>query len=751
MLRVFRLLRISLPFEPMALTTLDSLHSRLGSLKLQSENGRVPKAHRITLQEGEVAIHHHLHDSPNWFQSSLPFFISPKHDGVRMITFPPELSSTHNHHIDRLGQAKTSKSASKSTDKPYIAETTCFSRYGRPIHGMFWIEHELALLKALCRDPMLVLDGELYIHQSVPDKGKSDDTDESVSPADESFPKRGSLKAQGEGKDGVSLIDECKSTEVEPASASLTRESDSFKTGFLAVSALVHRLRGSGKNSPSRSGISSIGSISDRLAEVLQYVNTLPRYFLFDVVSFSPPQESAGVHSGRESEQKFQGRRSRKGAAVRQISSELERILQLTMKAHHVTDLEMLRCVPNLTPFSQRLRTLYFLTDLLSRGVNSPTLQKAFSLTNLTSDEGTASSCCKTAKKSKARKKRTDGGDPRSSGEVPYIQMIPYRLVRSLEEAEHSLLPSYVAQGYEGAVIRTPTNLYEFREKRKDVLRRFVEPLMLQRPMNCKRVQLRRRAPSVDVDSPPLKRTASVHQDIVNTQRMVLLRTYAGDEVNKGCRRTTGRSDRLEKGIHEDRGDDESAAANATENDIVASSKQIAQRALEHSKNLPRRCETCVKLLPFRDKEYAVLRPLLKVPSTNPRARPLVAIPIKEVESRKGREGIPIKRNTCKKQKDASKNESPQRDCTDDEGMVVFYGLQCLAENGRVFNVSIPKMSAEKQRALLQHLLEVSQKRQGKKTLTGMYVTVKFASLTEHGVPRFGTVKAIRGGKGWFL
>ena len=64
-----------------------------------------------------------------------PFFISPKHDGIRLISQPG---------LDRT--------------------FTCFSRFGKPVFGMHWIEQELATLRRLSMDPTLCVDGELYLH-----------------------------------------------------------------------------------------------------------------------------------------------------------------------------------------------------------------------------------------------------------------------------------------------------------------------------------------------------------------------------------------------------------------------------------------------------------------------------------------------------------------------------------------------------------------------------------------------------------
>lgn len=50
-------------------------------------------------------------------------------------------------------------------------------------------------------------------------------------------------------------------------------------------------------------------------------------------------------------------------------------------------------------------------------------------------------------------------------------------------------------------------------------------------------------------------------------------------------------------------------------------------------------------------------------------------------------------------------------ECNEANSKVAFYGLQCVAENGRVFNVSLPKMTAEQQEMLLTHLLQTSKRK----------------------------------------
>lgn len=59
----------------------------------------------------------------------------------------------------------------------------------------------------------------------------------------------------------------------------------------------------------------------------------------------------------------------------------------------------------------------------------------------------------------------------------------------------------------------------------------------------------------------------------------------------------------------------------------------------------------------------------------------------------------------------AKKNINDNIEKDEANSKVAFYGLQCVAENGRVFNVSLPKMSAEQQQMLLTHLLQTSKRK----------------------------------------
>lgn len=594
MLRSSRVFLLSLSFEAMALTTLDALEARLEGSRTAGST------RRLTSVDGST-------DSCKGFaQPGVPFFISPKHDGVRLISSP--------HDAGRPVATSAGKVPHGST---------CFSRYGRPIYGLFWIERELAMLRALCRDDTLVLDGELYIHRTATDREKLKASTPTSAASRKSKRLRGGPRSS-----------------TEPSF-------DDFKTGFLAVSALVHRLRGSTAQLATE-------------ADVLQYVALLPQFCLFDVPSYRPLPHSRPVT--------LNGHPLAKGQV-----DELERLWKQSLKNLGLRDVEDLRCIPNVTPFSQRLRTLHFLAELLHQGVRSPLLQVAY----------LNASPVPTIKSSHAAGTTPAELLPAYRG-GHYVKMIPYHLARSIADAKGRLLPHFIAQGYEGAVIRTSSNLYEMREKRRGTVLELAT------------------VPSSARDPAPVRPPPGTHPP-----------PPAGGSREAVC-----------------------------EADV-----RVAQVAADRAKLLSRRSLTAVKLLPFHDKEYPVLRPLLKEPSTNPRTRQLASIPLTEAFPDGGTDLVKKDPST------AGTGDGKPRTLT-------FYGLQCLSENGRVFNVSIPKMSAEKQEALLQHLLAAGRDNGGRSRgrgsgsascLTGLYVTVKYSTLTEHGVPRFGTVKAIRGGKGWFL
>ncbi|RNF10610.1 putative DNA ligase [Trypanosoma rangeli] len=588
MMRFCRIL-CSLPFVPMALSNFDTVERAAASASSSSTTT-------------DSSLHVGAPDGP-------PYFISPKHDGVRIISYVAE-------------RAESLKS-------------TCFSRFGRPVHGMFWIEEELSLLRWLCGDPRLVLDGELYIHK-------------------------------------------------EPDAYSVSESS--VKTGFLAVSALVHRLRGP------KSACSSE-------EEVLSYVASLPRFCVFDVVSFQP---SDVVNVSDNSS----------GQGLPRLEKERVSLLREAMKANTVRDLELLRVIPNHSVFSQRLKVMHFLMSLLHRARTSSILFPGRTV-------GVS------APPSHAKLKRRGGNTPVAAAGVTnlggeYVQLIPYSLLHSLGEAKQVYLNKYLAGGYEGAVIRSATNVYELKEKEKGVLTGLLDPLLYS-------------GERLVIDG----RQAATwsRRSVLAAKAPPLLRTYAKNEWTAFM----GAGECYETEV----------AANANEAED-ANHQAIVNAAVKRAKQNGRRSVTAVKLLPFCDKEYAILKPLLKIPSSNPRARKLVSIPLDSLHG--GRDVITVPRTTFGRAA-SKKNEKSK--------VVVFYGLQCLSDTGRVFSVPLPKMDVAKQRELLDHLLEVTggSKKGGKgnigkvgpRSLTGLYATVKYSSLTEYGIPRFGQVKAIRGGKGWFL
>ncbi|EKG07184.1 DNA ligase, putative [Trypanosoma cruzi] len=584
MMKLHRILR-SLPFVPMALSTFDTIERSAAS----------------STATGSTS-HSFVSDGP-------PYFISPKHDGVRILSYVSE-------HAESL-------------------KSTCFSRFGRPVHGMFWIEEELRLLRWLCGDPRLVLDGELYVHKEP--------------------------HARSTGDDGA-------------------------RTGFFSVSALVHRLRGP------KSACSSE-------EEVLSYVASLPRLCVFDIVSFQPSDKTnlSEENSGR---------------GLSRIEKERVSLLREVMKANGVRDLEMLRVIPNYSVFSQRLKVMHFLMCVLHRARASSILfpGRAVSVT--------------TSKKNEMKRRNGNSSDmavgvTNVGGE--YLQLVKYSLLRSLDDAKKVYLKKYLSCGYEGAVIRSASNVYELKEKERGVLLGLLDPLISvgERPFVNKQAACWPKRSVLVAEAPPL------------------LRTYAKNGLLASM--GSGEYDWTDFVA------DENEAEEANHQAVVGA-------AVRRAKQNARRSTTAVKLLPFCDKEYAILKPLLKIPSANPRARKLVSVPLKLLHG--GRDAISVPRTAFGKAA-SKKNEKSK--------VVVFYGLQCLSETGRVFNVSLPKMDVAKQRALLDHLLEVtgvSRKMGGKRnntggvgcrSLTGLYATVKYSSLTEYGIPRFGQVKAIRGGKGWFL
>ncbi|KAG5485343.1 hypothetical protein LSCM4_05979 [Leishmania orientalis] len=765
MLRSCRRLMSGLPFVPMALSTLDVLNHRLQAAGLGGTTNTAatfiskPGSSASSSSNGEATKSNQL----KWFSGSCdaPFFISPKHDGVRLISYVPPTALTKPPSSRQASKQAKEKAGTPTGESPSLM--TCYSRYGRPIYGLFWIEEELRLLRALCGDPSLIVDGELYLHRT-----------------DMESPRVG-LEAQAEAPDGKKKLARAA---LPPSKADGARPLDTtagtFHTGFLAVSALVHRLRGSTSQCTSEEG-------------VLEYVPSLPRLCVFDVPSYSPcadplapltrtapPKSSAASrpHPATKVSAKEYG-------SSHSLLLEMQRVRRGVFKALRLDDVEQLRIIPNVTPFSQRLRTMNYLFDLLSRGMESPVLRQHF--------------CPTSAGMFSARRTHTAGDrrhrtvaavqmDPPQSGITQYhggrfVCRIPYHLVKSLEETTQRVLPVYLAAGYEGAVIRAPVNTYDFKEKTKGTLAALVAPLLQVTETTATRGKRHRRRPKAGGSEASGHRTRSHAALLLSLNNgtalgaatPLVVRAYRSDTP---CLEPMQPASPSEAGLTD---------AELDVLDVAA----VGRRAILKSAKLPQRSMTAVKVLTYHDREYPILRPLLKEPSTNPRTRELVSIPRSQarklgyfiesstVTAVRGAGGVTTATPTT------SRRGGEMNKNTRAGSAVCFYGLQCLAENGLAFNVTLPKLTLDQQKRLLQHLLSagrdtmrndsgaasVTSKRRTEKkssakapheevscassskmaSLTGLYATVKFSSLTEHGLPRFGSVKAIRGGKGWFF
>lgn len=606
MLRSSHLRLLALPFEPMALTTLDFLNGQL--------------------QRGAQLVHEEGIDT---FRSG-HFFISPKHDGVRVVSYVDPSAYDHFSSAPHGLVAPFGLPPGGNLTEYNQQLKTCFSRHGRPIWGMQWLEQELHLLRALSGDPYLVVDGELYLHKETDDVNSSKKK------------KKNTIihNKTDEDKNSKSVLVSSK--------CSTTTTSVDFMTGFLAVASLVHRLRGKLQN-PS-------------VADVLKHVPSLPLYCLFDIASYSPSLIACTPN--------------RKGKCAkhnRAVEKELHRIQQHCLAENAIADIRTLHIIPNVTPFSLRLRALGFLASLLKHAKESKILVNAFCPWYITESESL---------KELQKVRRIVREDSVTYLGGRYVKIIPYSLCQSLHDAQNYFLHTYVKEGFEGAVIRTPLNVYAMREKRAGTVAKIV---------------------SLGCEKKVSARASTRHRK---------------NAYNRPSKNSSKREDHV---------------------DVLGMTirQNLLSSAVKRAKRLPRRSPTAVKLLLYKDDEFPVLRPLFKEPSSNPRTRQLAEINTSSLDS-SGKQSI-------KKSSSSSGAENPDKK---KNNRVAFFGLQCLASNGRIFNVTLPKLSMDKQVELLRHLQEAPK---GKRSLTGLYVTVKFSTLTEHGIPRFGTVKAIRGGKGWFL
>jgi hypothetical protein len=780
MFRRCRCTLLSLPFVPMALSTLDTLQRRMEAANLDT----LPStANRRTSKESNEVVTFSVGgdkkaDQLQWFSphSPSPFFISPKHDGVRLISYvPPTTTDTSAKHVSQARSAATRMAGASHSSDVDGSVMTCYSRYGRPIYGLFWIEEELRLLRALCGDAALIVDGELYLHQSLMNAASLPATQTKANHHTRKAP-LSALPATNH--DGATAV------------ADTNSSAETFKTGFLAVSALVHRLRGPSLQSAT-------------VKDILQYVPALPRLCVFDVPSYSPcsnPLADLAASTPAEWPQRAPATLNSgvSGKTQRVVMAELQRVRREVMEGLGIHDVEQLRVVPNTTPFSQRLRAMNFLFQLLETAMASPVLCAHFCPSrtqcgDLTEDPtaGQATKRTRRAKDATAPALTYHGGR--------FVSRIPYHLVTSLEETQQRVLPTYLRHHFEGAVIRSPVNTYDFKEKRKGTIAALVAPLLRADPTAAAAGHGGRKS-ALRGHQKGLSRTIRGKRD-----RTALLLSLGGGGGGEGKMESpTPGGKTLMVRAYSNGPPSVETLSPVDPADVVLSegerdavdAVEAGELAVRRARQLPTRSLSAVKILTYQDREYAILRPLLKEPSKNPNTRVLVSIPRTSVSAL----GYPIKPdvdaeadakltdNTDGEHKTARASAAQRKTRKSAKGaasappagsdVVVFYGLQCLAENGLVFNVSMPKLTLTQQRALLNHLLaagkhssssiggrskakkpsssplhKAGEKSKGQKmaSLTGLYATVKFSTLTEHGLPRFGTVKAIRGGKGWFM
>lgn len=732
MLRFCQRLLHSLPFVPMALSTLDTLEQRIEAAQLC----HTATATACTIGGNERA------DLLRWFtpQCASPFFISPKHDGVRLVSYVPPPDAPVKRRSNTAGGLQQERqrrtSAAAAAAPPAM---TCYSRYGRPIYGLFWIEEELRLLRALCGDARLIVDGELYLHHTDMEgiQAMTPATNATAATTRQTTRKRATKTER---------------TEAELVTTGTVSPAQNFKTGFLAVSALVHRLRGS-------------SSQCATAEDVLRYVPALPHLCLFDIPSYSPCQDPVRDAEALASPEMWAqraptpeiGDATLRAKERRFIDGELQRVRRQVMEDLSIRDVEQLRVVPNMTPFSQRLRTLTFLLHLLETAMASEVLRAHFCPSSPLPQP-----LPPVGKRALSRQQR--GRKDASVEELPYhggryVQRIPYELATSLDDVQRRILPRYLRQQYEGAVIRTPVNPYDFAEKQKGTIASLVAPL-LRADAAASRRRHGRRLPDALLLSLSSSSSNSASGNS-SSRAPLMVRAYSNGVSSAEPLNSVNPA---------------SVLLSEAEQDAV-DAVAVGTAAVQRARRLPRRSETAVKVLAYHDKEYAILRPLLKEPSRNPNTRVLVSIPRASVASL----GYPIKPDTDTADEevgggsDGGMKKAPRKSAAAAAAVasdvVVFYGLQCLSESGLAFNVTMPKLSLAQQKALLDHLLSAGRRaassstssaaggRSGKRkdkagsiaSLTGLYATVKYSSLTEHGLPRFGTVKAIRGGKGWFM
>ena len=371
-----------------------------------------------------------------------PYFISPKHDGIRVISFGPAyktISSCSGPEVEGTRRYEPRWSEMTFWERRRLRQQqelgahaswihassfSCFTRFGRPIVGLHWIEHELLQLRKACGDSNLVLDGELYLHRTDIKNAQNNVSARlarrnvlAASTAANNMYSELSRKAGDEG--GLQTSD------IASLSASIARRAPSAlslagQTGFQQVSNLVTSLRAAGLR---LEGEHSPANAKRKMAEepsmgrsvthdVFDFVSALPRMCVFDIVSYMPPSVPSAL-------------------------------MRQAMVLHGISHVSSLRVTPNRTPFIQRLRVLVFLFTMLKLQQNSSAKS---------SSAGSAQFAGSNAQQQRRDYLVYRGGK--------YVQLVPYTVVNSLEQVEESNLKWYLRLGYEGAVVRTALNVY---------------------------------------------------------------------------------------------------------------------------------------------------------------------------------------------------------------------------------------------------------------------------------------------------
>lgn len=474
----------ALPFEPMALSQFSDLKAAVADIQQQqNQQSRTPPTSkeatgmhdwdttlprlqrnanaamtiaRAATQASTAAAtrRRSLHRA----QFLPPYFVSPKHDGVRCISFgaalaagvsvTPSASASFAGALPKNWASMLVWQRMQYTRKrlqivqggrgrqPPQQLYTCFTRFGRPIVGLRWIEAELQQLRDVCGDANLVLDGELYLHRSDIQRGKLSVEGQlarthATAAVDTANFIYGEVKPGGAAKaaeDVRGLAAQAASLNAgHAARQALLRQ----QTGFQQVSAVVTSLRGGlGDRRDEQASSASSTSILDLIA-------TLPRMCVFDVVSYTPPPAPTGP------------------------------LMRRAMALHNVTHLSSLTVTPNRTPFIQRLRTLVFLFTLLSMQ------HQHLHSKQQPQQVATPTAIAAPPVPSSADRRRHPTSDAAKDGYGffyrggRYVQVVPYAAVNGLEEVTQQWLPRYLKARYEGAVVRTALNVYSATWKRR--------------------------------------------------------------------------------------------------------------------------------------------------------------------------------------------------------------------------------------------------------------------------------------------